>query len=222
MSFADAESESRERLAESTALLNHIRATSPVDFTPLDDLQKSMRGLWLVSLYGAFERAVNVTVEAAIAEISGHATKSIDCVPALHSILQYSYIAALRDCGNNRSIDKSIDLFEASFSTNPASLNDNPLAERLQNVDGSTLIWVTGIFGAPGFVMPESNKGRLSRLRERRNAVAHGREAASKVGERYTLEELARVYDAADAEITRFLFHLRDYCANRGYVRRAA
>jgi hypothetical protein len=222
VSFAEAEAESRERLTESLSMLNHLRNIAPSDRTPLDDLQKAQRGLWLVSLYAALERGTNAVVEAALTEVSSHGTRNIDCIPAIHSIIQFPNIQSLKDCGYNRVFDSSVRLFDSSFGHSPVNILDNPLAEYLQNIDGNTLIWICGIFGTSAYVMEGSNRGRLTNLRERRNAVAHGREAASKVGERYNLEEMARLYEAVDAELTRFRLHMADYCEGKHYVRNVA
>ena len=222
MSFADAEVEARERLTEALLMLNHIRASSPLELTPLDDLQKAQRGLWLVALYAALERGTNALVDAALAELTSHGTRSRDCAPPLHSIVHFSMVQSLKDCGYDTVFDASVKLFEASMSQSAISIRDNPLAKSLQNVNGRTLIWLAGLFGMPRYEIEQSNLGRLNTLRERRNAVAHGRESASKVGERYGLDEMAKLYDVVDAELTRFRLELQLYCVGKGYLRRAA
>lgn len=222
MSFDDCDVEIRGRFGEASAFLNHLRQIAPEGFSPLDDLQKSMRALCLVTVYAAFERSVNLIVESAVAEISACGVPSIDCIPSMQGVIHFAKLQSLHQGSAKRIFDTSSVLFEASLSSQPAKIVDNPLAEKLQNVDGSTLVWIAQLFGVRGFACEAANAGRLGTLRERRNAVAHGREAASKVGERYTLDELARVYGAADAEITRFRLAMHDQCTNRGYVRRVA
>lgn len=202
--------------------MNYLRSIAPQDLSPLDELQKSQRGLWLVSLYAAFERGTNAVVEAALAEVSSHGTKSFHCTPAIHSIFHFPNIQSLKDCGYNRVFDSSVRLFGASFGHEPLTIEDNPLADYLQNVDGSTLSWVCSIFGTPEYDLNPSNKGRLRNLRERRNAVAHGRESASKVGERYSVEEMGKLYEAADEELTRFRLYMAEYCEGKRYVRQVA
>lgn len=221
MTFASAKNEMRERFTEAMALLIHIRQQSPEDFVPLDSVQKSIRGLWLVSLYGAFERSANAIVEAAIEEISSHRARSIDCMPPIQSIIHYPKIQAVKDCGSRSVFDKSVSLFNAVFGGTPLPVFDNPLADQMQNVDASTLTWVAGLFGLEGVDITQADRGRLNTLRERRNAVAHGREAASEVGERYTLDEMNNLYTAADRATTTFLLALTEHCTRRLYLRAA-
>ena len=140
MTFGSAHDEMRERFTETLALLNHIRQHSPEGFLPLDSVQKSMRGLWLVSLYAAFERSANAIIEAAIAEVASHGSRSIDCMPPIQSIIHYSKIQAVKDCGSHSIFDKSVTLFHAAFSGAPLAAFDNPLAERMQNVDGGSAV----------------------------------------------------------------------------------
>jgi hypothetical protein len=222
MSFEDAEADARQRFAESSALLNHIRAIAPADGRPVDDLQKAQRGLWLVSIYAAVERGTNAVVEATISDISSQSQRSIDCASPVHSIFHYSKIQSIRDCSNNRLIDSSVALFRASFGNGPMVLSENPIADRLQNVDASTMEWLASVFGAPTFVVSRANVGRLSNLRERRNAVAHGREAASEAGQRFNIDELSTVYAAADEVLTAFRLHMQEFCVLKGYLRQVA
>ncbi len=222
MSFESCEDEIRNRFSESLILLNHLRQIAPPNLMPVDDLQKSMRGLYLVSVYAAFERSTNAIVETALEEISNHGAPSAQIIPSMQGIVHWAKLQSLHEGATRRLFDASAILFEASFSSSPIQILDNPLAEKLKNVDGLTLIWLAKLFGAPDLACDRANTGRLGTLRERRNAVAHGRESASKVGERYTLDELANIYGAADSEITRFRLVVQDQCNRRGYIRRAA
>lgn len=222
MSLESAADEIRERFSEASMVLSHLRAIAPGDMQPVDELQKSLRGLCLVSIYAAVERSANSIVESALEELTSHGTPSSVYIPSLHGLLHYAKLKSLRNCGSGSVFDRSTELFGAAFEDRAGSFLENPLAERMQNVDGGTIEWLASLFGVPGYACSAANKGRLSNLRERRNAIAHGREAASTVGERFPVAELANVYNAADAEITRFLLAIRAQCDGRLYRRRVA
>ncbi len=219
MNFSDAEAEARIRLTEARLILNNIRLTAPVPPVPVDDLQKAQRGLWLVCLYAALERGTNAIVEAALQEVSSHATPSASFVPAMHSIIHFPRIQAVKDCGYDSVFDNCIELFGASFGVDPIALRDNPLAKYLQNADGGTIEWICKLFGCIDYTVTGAPRARLSTLRERRNAVAHGRETAVQVGERYDLDELERLYEVVDSELMRFRLHLQSYSVSKAYVR---
>lgn len=222
MSLEAAADEVRERFSEASMVINHLRTIAPAELQPIDDLQKSLRGLCLVSIYAAVERSANAIIEAALAELTSHATPSTTYITSLHGLLHYAKLKSLRDCGNDHLFDRSKVLFDAAFEIHAGSFLENPLADKMQNVDGGTLEWLASLFGASDHACAAASKGRLGNLRERRNAVAHGRESASSVGGRFTIAELANVYDAADLEITRFLTAIRRQCDERLYIRRAA
>lgn len=222
MSFENAQMEIRDRFSEANSLLIFLRGNSPGPLQPADNNSKSLRGLWIVSLYAAVERSVNVAIESALAVISSHNNKSIDCIAPIHSIFHFNQIKSVHECGRNKVFDKSITLFEASLSDSFLSITDNPLAESLQNVDANTMRWALKLFGAPQFIANPASIGRINALRERRNAVAHGRESASDVGERYTLDELTNIYNAADEIVTAFFMSLQEYCDHQRYLKSSA
>jgi len=219
MSFSIAHGEQSERFTEALAILHYIRQNTPKNFAPLDNLQKALKGLCIVAIYAAFERSVNAIVEAAISEIASHKSKAIDFHPSLQSIIHYSKVQSVKDCGFSLVFDKSIPLFSAAMSDLPVEKFANPLLERLMNVDGNTLKWIAKLFAVPEFAIEGRDNTRLTALRERRNAVAHGRESASSVGEPYTIEELTEIYNVADAVISRFLLTMKDHCTGRHYLR---
>lgn len=220
MIFQNAEAEIRDRFTEANSLLFFLRENGPEPLQPTSNYIKSLKGLWLVSIYSAVERSVNATIEAALGVISSHESRSMDCIPSLHSIFFFNGIKSINECGKNKIFDKSSILFRDIFSEAVMKVTDNPLAESLQNVDAKTMSWVLDLFGAPGLSISFASIGRVNALRERRNAVAHGRESASEVGERYTFEELDNIYQAADEVITNFFLNLSEHCINQHYLKR--
>lgn len=222
MSFQNAEAESRRRLTESGALLSHLRASAPQPLRPLDEIGKALRGLWIVSIYAAVERSVNAFTEAAIETISAHNNDSLACTPSLHSIFHHSRVQSLRDCSRGVVFDKSVSLFEASLSESKLVLTDNPLAASLQNIDTVTMNWVLGLFGAPRLQLTAGAMTRVNVIRERRNAVEHGRESAAQVGERYTIQDLQDVYNAVDEVLSAFHLSLSEHCTQKRYLRQIA
>ncbi|MBK0024258.1 MAE_28990/MAE_18760 family HEPN-like nuclease [Brucella pseudogrignonensis] len=222
MSFEVADAERRERFAEANALLLYLRSLAPPPPLPATENDKSLRGLWLVSLYAAVERSVNAMTEAAITVISSHQNKSIQCIAPIHGIFHFNKVKSLKDCGRGKVFDKSALLFKASLSEEILSISDNPLAESLQNVDSNTMSWILELFGAPRMTPAAASIDRVNTLRERRNAVAHGRESASQVGERYTLSDLSNIYNAADEVVLSFFMCLKDHCVHQRYLRASA
>lgn len=218
MSFADASLEIRQRFTEAFQLLIHLEAMDSSRTGVPSATDHALKGLFLVALYGAFERSANSIVEQAIAEISAHDTPSNRCNPAIFTVFHYPRVQSLRSCARDNVFEKSHELFTESSSELHISVNNNPLAEILMNVDGSTLINISRYFGVKNFTMDRTSLGRLNNLRERRNAVAHGRESAVTAGERFGYPELRTMYRVADQEIARFLDTMRKQCDEMLYI----
>ena len=218
MSFEDTVNEARERFSEAFQIINFLDANEGAAAAAATNTQKALRGLCLVSIYAAVERSVNSTVEQALAEISSHSTPSASCTPSVLSLFHFGSVQAIRDCGMEKTIPKAILLLSNAFSQNPISAANNPPAILLQNVDGSSIIAVAGFFGLSNYTIPGNNIARLNNLRERRNAVSHGRESASDAGEPFTINELRNVYNCADQEVTRFIEAMKNYCMAKEYV----
>lgn len=219
MSFENAQVEIRDRFSEANSLLLFLHENGPGPLKPTSNNIKSIKGLWLVSIYSAVERSVNTTIECALEVISSHENRSIDCIPSLHSIFHYRGVKSVNECSRNKIFDNSKSLFESVLSESVIKLTDNPLAESLQNVDANSMSWLLGLFGASNFSISPASTGRVNSLRERRNAVAHGRESAAEVGERYTLEELSNIYNACDEVVTAFFLNLKDHCIHQKYLK---
>lgn len=222
MSFADTLAEARERFSEALQLLNLLGAAESGRAGPATNTDKAMKGLVLIAIYGAVERAVNSTVEQAIYEISSHRTPSSSCSPAILSIFHYTKVQAVKDCKYKDTLPKAMALLSSALSRDPILSSDNPLSAMLQNVDADTMILVARLFGLDGYGIGGAAAGRLNNLRERRNAISHGREAGSFAGERFTVAELRNVYTCADTEVMRFVETMREHCEARGYVVGAA
>ena len=218
MSFADTLDEARERFSEALQLLNLLTSMEGDRVGPTTNTDKALRGLVLILIYAAVERAVNSTVEEAIYEISSHSTPSSSCAPAVLSIFHYSKVQAVKDCNCDKTIPAAAVLISSAFGRDPISMEQNPLAFMLQNVDANTMLSVANFFGIDGYTIPTGSAGRLNNLRERRNAIAHGRESASSAGERFNIAELNNVYNCADTEVARFVEIIRAHCEGRMYV----
>lgn len=222
MSFTEASLEIRQRFTETFQLLAHLEtADSSRQGEPVPP-DHALKGLFLVALYGSLERSANAIVEQAVAEISTHSAPSGWCNPAIFTVFHHSRVQSLRACKRENVLEKSHELFTEVSSENYIVVNNNPLADSLTNVDGSTLVSIAKYFGISNYGMDGSSLGRLNNLRERRNAVAHGRESAATAGERFRYPELRTMYGIVDQEITRLLETIRQHCDNKSYMLRQA
>ncbi|QFT59185.1 hypothetical protein FIU94_10140 [Sulfitobacter sp. THAF37] len=217
MSFADAQLEVRGRFTETLQVINRLDPGGPPNLIPSTDPDKSLRGLLLVAIYSAMERGVNAYVEEAMAVATSHAPLVKDCIPEVQAIFHYPRIQSLRDCSYDNSLNKSIELFSMLNEELEFSVASNPFSVRLQNVDGSQMEQCCQLLGVPNFVIGVMEKGRLNNLRERRNAVSHGRESSVQVGGRFSFGEIRTMHSIADTEVERFGSALQAFFEQKGY-----
>lgn len=217
MSFADAQLEVRGRFTEALQVINWLDPGAPPNLIPSTDPDKALRGLLLVAIYSAVERGVNAYVEEALAVATSHASLVKDCIPEVQAIFHYPRIQSLRDCSDDSSLSKSIELFSMLTQDLEFSVASNPFSMRLQNVDGSTMEQCCQLLGVPNFSIGVMERGRLNNLRERRNAVSHGRESSVQVGGRFSYHEIRTMHSIADTEVNKFGSALKAFFEKKGY-----
>ncbi len=217
MSFADAQLEVRGRFTEALQVINRLDPGASQNLAPSTDPDKALRGLLLVAIYSAMERGVNAYVEEALAVATSHASRVKNCIPEVQAIFHYPRIQSLRDCSDDNSLSKSIELFSMLTQDLEFSLASNPFSVRLQNVDGSTMEQCCQFLGVPDFRIGAMERGRLNNLRERRNAVSHGRESSVQVGGRFSFGEIRTMHSIADTEVEKFGSALKAFFERKGY-----
>lgn len=222
MNFDDVTAEARERFVEAGLIINHLAEQEAEEDAKKSVAFMALKGHALVSIYGAVERGVNSTVEAALDTITGQGVASSRCSPNVLSIFHYPQIQSVRSCGAENTIEKASDLLFQVKANEPMLRRVNPFSDRLKNVDGSSMIFVAQRFGVAGYEIELGVLGRLNNLRERRNAVAHGREAASEVGSRFKVTDLRSMLNKADGEIFRFIEVMRRHCEGKAFLIGAA
>lgn len=218
MSFEGAFLESRSRFTEVFQLISDLSGDEDGGLRPVTTPQKAMRGLSLVAIYGAVERSINAFVEQAIGELSKQQEKVIDCIPQIQSLVFQPGINSIRDCSYDNLLDTSCNLFSKINSGYLVKVDVNPFQGRLQNVDGNTMYFVASLLGVSGYGLSASARGRLNNLRERRNAVAHGRESPATAGERFRKSNLREMYEVASTESGRFGEALKLHFVERKYI----
>ena len=211
--------------AESTARLHEVG--SSLRFLD-DQISKSgvcvnrdlvaAKGLFFVHLYSVLEFTVTATVRETILAINKVALAHADIQPLLLSLALDNHCESLAAVGRNKSWQKRWELFRQIKSPEPLAINDNILPTDGSNIQYQQLesIWTTFCIREP--VLPDIKlKGRLAEVVEKRNAIAHGREAAGTVGGRFTTADLQQRYSAIDQVCMYVVQVFTDYLKKEHY-----
>ena len=179
----------------------------------------ALKGLWLVSLYAALEYGVNSLVTQSLSHIEGAGTRYNECRLELQPILHRSRVQSIRDCSLSKSHSAAFKLIMATMSPEVIRKVGHPLSEVLQNVDGHSIQLVVQLFGIADYQIEKPALIKLNNLKERRNAVAHGRETAAQAGQTFSLPSMKDIYDVTDYEIQRLSKRLTHFLSSEEYLR---
>lgn len=213
------EADVRERFVDCQRMLIYLRGLPNGNVHPAPLEISNLRGLWLVNLYGVMEKSVNMISDEVIDCIVSDEVSSSFLKPSLHGVFHFSKILALKDCGHGTVMEKSMDLLRASHSIENVALASNPLPNKLQNVDAETIDLLCNLLSLDGHVIEAGRRGRLNNLKERRNAVAHGRETPHSVGRRFNDRGLHELFTLTNEEVFSFMERCRTYCQNKAYLK---
>ncbi|WP_152981642.1 MAE_28990/MAE_18760 family HEPN-like nuclease [Hymenobacter sp. AT01-02] len=191
MSFTNVRTKARGRFSEALTYLNYIASLEPNNTMDLTSIEvKIMRGLFQVHLYAALEKTVNELIENTLSYISSNNIKSLHYANTFRSISHINKLKALRDCKYENFLSKSAEVFSEMESESTLTISETIFSSNLQNVWTKTILEVINVFGIKNFTIDPITRTIIDELVERRNAVAHGRESASVVGERFRTDVL--------------------------------
>ena len=179
------------------------------------DQIRVMKGLFFVHLYGALEFAVSQSVRESIEHLNAQNLMFKDLRPELLSLGLNAQCDSLRDVGGSKKWEKRFELFKHVNASLPVSFDDSVVPTSGRNVDGIELDSVWNAFGLTSTSTPSpSARQRLTTLVRNRNAIAHGDEAPSEVGGRYSVNELGVYLSDLDLTVTHVVLSLDKYLAD--------
>ncbi|MBK9673465.1 MAG: hypothetical protein IPO70_14825 [Bacteroidetes bacterium] len=186
MSFVTVKNNARARFDEVRIYLDYLSSIEPADRTiPITLELKIMKGLFQVHLYSSFEKTINELIVNTLRYIGSNNVSNIDYNVPFNTISLVNKLKAFKDSGHKQFFNKSIEIFAEMTSSDVGVITETTFDKILQNVWIETVEQVLKSFGIMNFVIPSGVRVTINELVEKRNAVAHGRESASVVGERF-------------------------------------
>lgn len=189
---------------------------------PNESVHKIQKGLYYVHLYSAYEKSFNEIVERCLLYIEAKKVLHQHYAMPFNSIALDAKLKSLKAAGKDRMMERSISLFETMAGNSHTKINEVMFATKLQNVWFKTLDQTLTCFGADKFVDPMGDfQIAIDEVVDKRNAVAHGRIPADKVGERQEVHVLrdrtVKIQSALDIIINNLSIYLinKDFIANQ-------
>lgn len=220
MSFTIIRHNARSRFNETRIYLNYLATLEPSDPTVTLSLElKIMKGLFQVHLYAALEKTINELIENTLTYINSNNIKYNHYSTPFNTISLIDKLKSFKDCGYRNFFEKTIDIFSEMTSSNISVINESAFSNHLQNVWTNTIEEVIKSFGINNFTITPRVRATINELVEKRNSVAHGRENASVVGERFRTSTLRTKMGI----ITTFAYDLidifEDYYSNKKFLK---
>lgn len=230
MTFAKARQIATDRLQEVLVFVNHITELEPklgVDAdgsagavqVPIVTPQhvNIMKGLFFVQLYGALEKSVSDLVQILLSSIVTLEPKN------QHVSLEFNVVSmarkwkSVKDTGHNKAFMQMTDFFAKIRSPGYLGIDDTLFSSLLQNVWANTLDEVTGALGIPT-MLTVNDRALVDELVDKRNAVAHGRESTSVIGQRYRSNDLRKRLNDVQALIFKVIDRFEEYYEKREFI----
>lgn len=220
MSFTNVKSLTSTRFSEVQLFLNYIKSQepgNPTDPTPIE--VKIMRGLFYVHLYSTLEKSINEVVQKTLLLINAQNVKNNHFTLAFNTISVLDKLKSLKDCSHKNFVDKSVQLFDEVGSRNIRTINETAFSNNLQNVWMNTIEEILSAFGIKNIEIQARQKATIDEIVDKRNAVAHGRESASYVGERHRTDILRTKLDIAQNFTIQIIDTFDEYIENKKYLK---
>jgi len=208
------------RFQEARNLLSFIKSQESTATPPVDPGHvKTMRGLFYVHLYGAFERSVNDSVSAFIRATVDLNVSVQHITPHFLPVALDGRFKSLQSTQGAGNWKKRLEFVAAMIDASACSINDALFSEHLQNAWPQTLIAVATYLGigTPAFEAPDVLA--VDEVVDKRNAVAHGRASPAEIGARIRSETLENRFDSTRAVLSCFTTHLEAGFASLTCVR---
>lgn len=223
MSFNLIRMKARGRFGETQIYLNYLISIEPNDPTvPITLELKIMKGLFQVQLYSSLEKTVNELIENTLTYISSNSVKSSHYALPFNSISLVDKLKAFKDCGYNNFFNKALEIFTELSSSNINPLNETAFSNNLQNIWTKTIEEVIKSFGITGFYIDPRVRATIDELVDKRNAVAHGRESAAVVGERFRTDVLRSKMEIINTFSFQLIDLFEEYYIKKNFLKSTA
>jgi len=212
-------SESSYRLTEARNCLSYIRSIEipPPEREP--DVVYTLRGLYYVQLYAAWEYSIENAVQATLRAINSHGIEKRHYVHSTLSWVLHPEFSSLSMVGPEKRWRKRKELLDSMNSNDSAQIGDSIFSSEMQNVWPETIRDVIMYLGISTPAIPEENfGGYIHEVVDKRNAVAHGRLSPKQVGITRS-SELEKRLEAIEHTVAHIFFILEEHVNNRSFLK---
>lgn len=178
-----------------------------------------MRGLFYVHLYAAIEKTLNELVEDTLLTIKHNNIKNKDLTININVISLHPKLLSFKDCSSKNFFEKAKTIFSGTESEDIYPINETMMGMYMQNIHYSTLQSLAMLFEMSEFNSSPLDKLLIDEIVDKRNAVAHGREQASDVGQAFNTQQLRNKMMSAQEIIFSYIDIFDNYISSKKYIK---
>jgi len=218
MDFSIERSNVNERMQQVRDFLTFIKTQESEDTPPLDtNIVKTLRGLFFVHLYAAFEKSVNEGVEQYLQSVGSLNIKYSDIV---NVFLPTALDAKFTSLQSGERWQSRVDFSKMLESEEICLINNSVFSMYLQNTKSKVLENIALYIGISNKYFPnERDSHYLDEVVEKRNQVAHGRNTPITIGASGRAVDLEIRIDAVNRILENFFEILEDNFNSLNFVK---
>jgi len=221
--FDSVYSEYGDRIRQASVILASIEALSAGGTSEADELTKAQKGLLFILLYAAIEYSITASVSTFLSLLQTEARKPKEYKKYYLCTLLNAEFNAVLGSGKKKLWSKKAALLDGVFSEDPVSIDNAVFPTDAINIGRDQIVEIWKMFHLPEPIFPDGfNHWFLTEVKEHRNAIAHGREKASTIGGRFTLDQLQTRYRAVDYLCTHIIGTFENTFASKEYLAESA
>lgn len=206
----------RTRLARELVRLVRKREA---DTSVRDATCAEMKGLLFVQLYGIHEHVVRSVVSCLVEAVAASGLGIARLRRELVALAVEKEFDAIRQSSSEseKVWTRAVGLFRKVECNEVAQVRPDAAPHDGSHFRASQLEFIWEMFGMPGCALVEAkSRGYLDEIVEKRNQIAHGREAAADVGARFTCDEMEKRVGVVEQNSLHLVGCVRAFLGNAG------
>ena len=208
-----------DRIRQSSVVLSNIQSLSGGDLSDINDFIKTQKGVLFVLLYAAIEYSLTACVATFLSLLQNDARKPLEYKKYYLCTLLNAQFNAVRNSGKKNLWEKKAALLDGVFSNDPVPIDNAVFPTDAINIGCDQIVEIWKMFHLPEPAFPDSfNHWTLTEIKNHRNSIAHGREKASDIGGRFTLEQLQRKHKEVECLCMHIISTFENVFGSKGYL----
>ncbi len=200
--------------------LGNIEQAEPKDAnTETPPQLQIQKGMYYVHLYAALEKTINEVVEQTLTIIKERNVKNKHYTIPFNTISLNGKLQAFKIAGYKDYTNKSIEIFNSIEKEEILEISNTVLSTNLMNIWHKTIQQTLLCFGIPELRFSAQTKFTIDEIVDKRNAVAHGRDTPTKIGERYRTPILRQKTNEIENVVDLFISAFESFITNQDYLK---